>query len=73
MGDVGVPPNTAITRPARTVYPVHHDDNGPVVDVDHLVVGAGPAGASMGAFLGQHGNVCFTNGEATARTDIFKD
>ncbi|KAJ5623803.1 hypothetical protein N7510_000112 [Penicillium lagena] len=29
--------------------------NLPVVIVDHLIVGAGPAGASMGCFLGQNG------------------
>lgn len=64
--------NTDIRRPVKTVYPVHSDGNGPVVEVDHLVIGAGPAGASMGCFLGQHGNSCF-NREARTRTDSFKD
>jgi hypothetical protein len=73
MGDVRVAQSTAITRPVKTVYPVHNDDNGPVVEVDHLVIGAGPAGASMGCFLGQHGDSYFDNGEARARTDSFKD
>ena len=54
MGDSGQPSSTSI-KPVKAVFPVHKDDSGFVVEVDHLVIGAGPAGASMGCFLGQHG------------------
>ena len=52
MTDIG----SSKSAPIRTtLFPTHSDDTGAVVEVDHLVVGAGPAGASMGCFLGRHG------------------
>jgi hypothetical protein len=36
-------------------FPLEEDETVVTVMVDHLVIGAGPAGASMGCFLGQHG------------------
>ena len=57
MGDSGPCSATIAIRPVKAVFPVHNDDTGPVVEVDHLVIGAGPAGASMGCFLGQHGTL----------------
>jgi ribulose 1,5-bisphosphate synthetase/thiazole synthase len=44
-------PNPTASMTDRSV-PVHL---GPVLDVDFLIVGAGPAGASLGCFLGRYG------------------
>lgn len=33
------------------------DDSIPLIETDVLIVGAGPAGASLGCFLGYNGNL----------------
>ena len=54
-------PMTAV-KPIKPVFPVQSSDDGPVLEVSHLVVGAGPAGGSMACFLAQHG-VPFCHGD----------
>jgi hypothetical protein len=70
MGDAGISQNTINFHPVKTVYPVRQQDDGPIIEVDHLIIGAGPAGASMGCFLGQHGIWAPHSGFQIAKSDI---